>query len=97
MKKSKSSRLKQRDVRGRTPERILKEHGNRVIFPYLAAADYGYCCAFNDIKGAKEIAKYKDDPMELLRHRDPVNWAKKMIHMKKADEKEGEGNAPKKN
>ena len=75
-------KLKSRDIHGRTPERILKEFGYRYIIPYMLEVDLMLC---RDVDRRKEIAKYHDDHMELLRHRDPVNWAAKMIQMKKTN------------
>lgn len=83
MKKKINEKDKTRDLKGRTPEQVLKEHGNRVIFPYMDQVDAYMCFYNNDIDGVKEVCKYRDDKMELLRRRDPVNWALMMIKAKK--------------
>ena len=79
-------RPKLRDLRGRTPETIMRSHvkaGDRPIFPYSIWLDLTLCCQAKDWGAISTICRYRDDRMELLRRRDPVNWAREMLERKR--------------
>lgn len=78
-------KLKMRDLRGRAPEAIIRAHvkaGDRPIFPYSIVLDLHFCYQHKDWDGIRDICRYRDDRMELLRHRDPVTWAYEILKRK---------------
>jgi len=70
---------KKEDLKGRTPEEILEVYEYRYVIPYDDNLDIVLCALGGRTKELAEIEKYKDDKMELLRRRDPVNWAARLI------------------
>lgn len=82
------ARPKLRDLRGRTPETIIRAHvkaGDRPIFPYSIAVDVHLCYQYKDWDGIRDICRYRHDRLELLRRRDPINWACEMLKRKTKD------------
>jgi len=82
---------KKRDVRGRSPERILKEWRenvkagkcSRYVMPYNVKVDLALAAQYPaDVKTIRFITKNKHDRMELIRVRNPVQWAMEMTGTK---------------
>lgn len=88
MRRQAKPKEKMRDLRGRTPETIMRAHikaGNRPIFPYVMKLDLQLCYHWNDWDGIREVLRYRHDRMELMRRRDPLNWACEMLKRKVKD------------
>lgn len=56
--------------------------GNRPIFPYFMELDLALCCHAKDWNAISTICRYRHDRLELMRRRDPVNWACEMLKRK---------------
>ena len=85
MKRHARPKEKLRDLRGRTPETIIRAYvkaGNRPIFPYSIKVDLWLSYHFNDWNAISTICRYRHDRLELMRRRDPVNWACEMLKRK---------------